>query len=450
MMRQWLDRLRIRALSGPEGGFSVPRHGKAGEGLKFVLFAGLILAVFLSSLLFDSPGGIIRGLGRVYTSPSTLLSDYLAIGGPGAAFANCGLMMGLCLLIARKTGAEMNGPVIAAVIMVGGFSLFGKNPLNALPIMTGVALLAKWRHERFSNYILSAFFGLAMGPLVSYLAFGLGWPLQFSLPLGILAGVSAGFVLPVLALHFTSFHQGYSLYNMGFTCGILGMAVMALLRALGLGNNALLTFPLIGYETPLLIWILAIIAFMALAGWLLSPSLGGTLRELMREPGRLSGDFVSRFGIGPVMVNMALLGLMSVGYVFLSGGRLTGPTLGAILSVMSFGGFGKHPRNVWPILLGAQIMARLGIWDVSSDAVVIAALFGTNLVPIPGSFGWPLGILAGFLHVAVSLNLGFLHGYINLYNNGFAGGFVAAILLPLIRLILAKRSKAGATESFDD
>ena len=30
------------------------------------------------------------------------------------------------------------------------------------------------------------------------------------------------------------------------------------------------------------------------------------------------------------------------------------------------------------------------------------------------------------------MNIGYLHGGMNLYNNGFAGGLVAAVLVPII------------------
>ncbi|MGI6687123.1 MAG: DUF1576 domain-containing protein [Christensenellales bacterium] len=445
-MRQWLDRLRALAQVELKGNLSISQQEKSMENLKYFIVTGLSLLVLLSSFLFNSPQAIWEGLGRIAISPSTLLSDYLAIGVPGAAIMNSGIMMLICLVIARKQKAGLNGSLLASIIMVGGFALFGKNPLNTFPIILGVLMYAKIRREPFTNYILSAFFGFALGPLISHIAFGLSWPLYCSIPLALAAGLLTGIVLPVLARHFTAFHQGYCLYNIGFTCGVWGTVMMALLRMFGLGNEQAVHFPLTGYETPLLIWVLSLIALMALIGWLLSPALKETLMKILREPGRLSGDFVSRFGIGPVLFNMALLGLMATGYVFLSGGRLNGPTLGAILSAMSFGGFGKHPRNVWPILLGAQIMAQLGIHSAASDAIVIAALFGTNLAPIPGSFGWPSGILAGFIHVAVSSNLSYLHGYANLYNNGFAGGILAGALAPLLIAISQKDKKSVSLE----
>jgi len=37
--------------------------------------------------------------------------------------------------------------------------------------------------------------------------------------------------------------------------------------------------------------------------------------------------------------------------------------------------------------------------------------------------------------MAMVMNISYLHGGINLYNNGFAGGFIAAALVPVIDMI---------------
>lgn len=429
-MQKYLLELRAQA-STPAGGTGAVQEDNGGEHLRYSFVAGFSILILFSAFLLDTPGVIWAGLFRIIISTSVLLSDYIAIGGPGAALFNCGLMMLLCVVMARVTKAKMNGPLLAAIFMVGGFALFGKNLFNASPILLGAYLSARYRKVALSTQTAVAFFSLAMGPLVSYLAFGLGWPLAASLPFALMAGCLAGFVLPSLSVRFMSFHHGYSLYNVGFTCGVLGMAMMAVLRALGMGSEVRANYPRVPLDGLLLIWILCLIAIIAGAGWLLSSNLSNSLREIMRQSGRLPVDFVTRFGIGPVFFNMALLGFMLAAFVLLSGGHLTGPTLGTILAVMGFAGFGKHPGNAWPLLVGALLLAFLGVWPATSDGVVIAALFATNLAPIAGTFGWPAGILAGFLHVAVTFNVNYLHGYTNLYNNGFAGGFVAAILANL-------------------
>ena len=57
---------------------------------------------------------------------------------------------------------------------------------------------------------------------------------------------------------------------------------------------------------------------------------------------------------------------------------------------------------------------------------------GGGLAPFAGRFGWKAGILAAFVHMSVVLNVGGLHGGLNLYNNGFSAGIVAMILLPIM------------------
>lgn len=41
-------------------------------------------------------------------------------------------------------------------------------------------------------------------------------------------------------------------------------------------------------------------------------------------------------------------------------------------------------------------------------------------------------MIAGALHIAIVMNIGVVHGGINLYNNGFSGGLVAGFLVPII------------------
>lgn len=85
-----------------------------------------------------------------------------------------------------------------------------------------------------------------------------------------------------------------------------------------------------------------------------------------------------------------------------------------------------------PIFIGVILGAYFQIWEINSVGAILAVLFGTTLAPIAGVFGWKSGVAAGFLHMALVMNIGYLHGGMNLYNNGFSGGMVAAILVPII------------------
>ena len=85
--------------------------------------------------------------------------------------------------------------------------------------------------------------------------------------------------------------------------------------------------------------------------------------------------------------------------------------------------------------MGVYIGSLLNVWDANSAGVILAALAGTTMAPIAGTFGPLAGILAGFLHSSVVMNIGYLHGGMDLYNNGLSGGLVAGLLVPIFRAL---------------
>jgi hypothetical protein len=136
---------------------------------------------------------------------------------------------------------------------------------------------------------------------------------------------------------------------------------------------------------------------------------------------------------------MGINGAVSTALILLTGGDLNGPTLGCIFTVMGFSAFGKHIRNIWPIMLGVLLGSLVFHFSINDPAVQMAALLCTTLAPIAGCFGWPFGILAGFLHSALVLQAGSVAEGINLYNNGFSGGLLAIVLYPIISALFFHR-----------
>ena len=70
-----------------------------------------------------------------------------------------------------RAGAKMTGASVAALFLVLGFGLFGKNLLNVWPIVAGVALYALFRGEPFRAHLNTAFFGGALAPIFSEILF---------------------------------------------------------------------------------------------------------------------------------------------------------------------------------------------------------------------------------------------------------------------------------------
>lgn len=400
------------------------------------ILAAFPLALIGFAFAVDSPQQIAGGLLQILSSRDTLITDYIGLGGAGAAFVNAGLLTLIAIGFYYRSGAQIGGSAVAALFLVLGFALFGKSLLNVWFVVAGVWLFARYKNEPFSKHINTAFFGAALAPIFTEILFSSALPLHLSLPLAVTTSLLMGFVLAPAAAHLFSAHLGYTLYNIGFVAGILGSLVVAVYKSYGFvpdpvfiwstGNN----------------WLLGCIfgslfAAMALGGWLLDRQAAPKLLRLWRQAGQAPSDFVALFGIGATLLNMSLTGTMGIAYVLAVGGDLNGPTLGAILTIVGFSAYGKHPRNIAPIMLGVFLASMLKDWNAHEASPVLAALFGTTLAPIAGRFGWRWGIVAGFVHSSVAQSVGQLHGGLVLYNNGFAAGLVAAILVPVILALRA-------------
>jgi hypothetical protein len=48
------------------------------------------------------------------------------------------------------------------------------------------------------------------------------------------------------------------------------------------------------------------------------------------------------------------------------------------------------------------------------------------------------------MHLTLVMNIGYLHGGVNLYNNGFSGGLVASILVPILEAFQLHRTNQRA------
>ncbi len=159
---------------------------------------------------------------------------------------------------------------------------------------------------------------------------------------------------------------------------------------------------------------------------------------MIRAPGQAPTDFIAMAGFGPTLANMGLTGFIGIIYVLAIRGSLNGPVIGAILTIVGFSAYGKHPRNIVPIMLGVFIGSLAKPWGTGRIRRPRSrrAVRGT-LAPIAGRFGWQWGLVAGFVHSSAALSVGALHAELNLYNNGFAAGIVASALVPVILAVRA-------------
>ncbi|MBE0600387.1 MAG: DUF1576 domain-containing protein, partial [Firmicutes bacterium] len=251
---------------------------------------------------FNSPTAIWRGMITIMRSPANLLTDYIQLANPGATLFNVGLMTLFTIGNIRLNKLPVSGSIIAGIFTMIGFSFFGKNLYNTLPIILGVYLYAKLVGQPFGEYVLHSMFGTALSPLVSAFSFSLGLPLPLGMALGVAAGLIAGLIIVPLSLRFLHFHKGFSLYNIGFTAGIIGMFFMAVLNGFGVEIRAVSILSS-GRNLPFSLMLFFIFLWILLIGLRVNHwKLKGYAR-LCSLPGVLPSDFLAERGFGVTLIN---------------------------------------------------------------------------------------------------------------------------------------------------
>ena len=405
----------------------------------FLFLWGYAALLFVAGLVLGPPSKVLSGLVKIVLTEDALITDYVLVAGLGAALVNAAIVTAISLLILHAARVPANGITLVVIGLMSGFSLFGKNFVNIWPILLGTWLYAKSRREPFGKYAATGLMGTALAPVVSYFVLDNGWG---TLPTGILVGAVIGFILPALSAYTYKVQNGMNLYNIGFACGLIAVLIVPLISSLGATPTTQYRWAT-GQAVPFAV-LLGGLSLALLAGGLFGckpkPSCAwrGYLR-LLRTSGRAPSDYLRMFGPAPTLINAGINGLIGLGMIALIGGDLNGPTVGGILTIIGFSAFGKHARNILPVMCGVLLGSLIMHWSLSDSAVQLACLFCTTLAPISGYFGWPYGVLAGFIHASVVLYTGSPVAGMNLYNNGFSGGLVAIVLYAIVIAVIRHR-----------
>lgn len=413
---------------------------------KKVFLGGLVfcLLLFLAGVLLGDIRTIPQGLYAIVTSQDVLITDYFEIAGPAAAFFNAGCVALLSLAILWVCKDPVNGYTFVVLGLMAGFSFFGKNLFNILPILLGTFLYSLRKKEPFGKYAPVGLLSTALAPAVSFFALSDGWG---HMPLGIAVGLLIGFVIPPLSAYTYRIQGGMNLYNVGFACGLLALVIVPVAAAIGRTPSPALYWST-EYRAPLLIF-LALLCAAALALGCAAGKKEGWKQygRLLKTTGRAPADYYQWFGLSATLINMGVNGFLALGYLLVTKADVNGPMLGGFFAILGFAAFGKHARNIFPVMCGVAL-GGLVQQSLASPSIQLAALFGTTLAPLSGYFGWPVGVLAGFLHSCIVLRAGVAVEGVNLYNNGFSAGILAIVLYAILMPTLAHRRAKGREDEF--
>lgn len=401
------------------------------EKIPFRIINAMAILMILLAFIFSTPNNIAYGLREIVLESGTLITDYIEIGGIGGSLFNAGLLTIIFNIIVKECNVHYNGTTYAAIFLLTGFSFFGKNIVNVWPIVIGVYFYSLYQKESFKNYIYIAIFGTAMSPIISEIIFFDGIDIHLRIILGMITGILIGFILPNVAAHVVKFHHGFNLYNVGFASGIIGTIIVSIYKSYGLEIDNKFYWST-GNNTEIGIFLYIMFLTLILLGYKYNEKSFKNYNNIFRYSGRLVTDFVGVEGHGITYINMGVNGVLVTTVILALGGDLNGGTIAGIMTIVGFGGFGKHAMNIIPLWIGVFLSIVTKDTSFSEPGVQLAFLFSTGLAPIAGEYGWKYGILAGFIHSSVVMYVGVLHGGINLYNNGFAAGIIAGFLVPFI------------------
>ena len=442
-----------------------PLKSPIGNAHRAAVFIGLgLVSVLIGFILTPSFGKIAEGL-MVQQTASQLLdfNVFAAVGEEclGAPFVNAGVLLIFVILSYLVTGAEIHGACIAAALMVFGFGFAGKALWNVWPLFFGALLHAAVYRKSVRKVIPLAWFSTTLSPLVSVMTFyirgettnaTIGEEAVFSLPglaFGILLGLGAGFLVATLSGVLPEKHDGLTLYNVGFAAGLAGFLIFSVMKAIGLGHES--SGPFHDYPDlggwKLALSALACLAYLIVCGVLIARKEGTDIRSIVTE--KFSGSAPEQYGFGPTLVNMGVCGLVGLIYWKLTiTGTMHGVVLAALFTVVGFAAHGITVPTMLPILAGiwGTSLCLAGIRGfvtgapiletamgyVGGKAMIIAALFGCGMAPVVYEHGPLVGFLAGAIHSVLVPNTGALHGWMNLYNNGFCTGIVVTFFVPML------------------
>ena len=383
----------------------------------------------------------VSGFMRILCSPTQLTLDFFKIGTVGGTFINAGLVGLGCVLLYLLTRTNLNSVSMMCFFLTIGFSFFGINLLNMWPCILGALLYAVVKKEKFSTVTNVALFATSLAPFVSegMWRYPISDVFVIKLLFGVLLGVICGFMMPILCKHSPNLHKGYTLYNAAAVAGLIALVLYSVLFK-GLGVEAPVNTDLGDSQGVVVIFNFVLVLYAL--GWGLY--LGGIkkYKDLLGHTG-YGVDFVKEYGLGTVMINIAVSGVVAFGVYTLFGAKLTGPTCGCLICLLAVAPCGAHFLNVLPIAIGYFLASLFGAFELNAQAIIVGYCFACAMCPVSGKFGWLSGIVMGMLHALIVTSVVTFHGGFCLYNGGFTAGILMIVFAPVLECLFVPQDRIG-------
>lgn len=394
----------------------------------FTLTLSFLLISF--GLIIDPIQDFIPNIITLLTHSATLIADFVEIS-RGAVFVNSGFVMIISIILIKKQGKDYTGLDLAAIGLMGSFAFLGKNFINIIPFIIGGYIFSKVNKVPFSSIITTTLFATSLCPIITDILLSDQLAIWISIPLSLICGIILIFIIIPLSKAVPKMHQGFSLYNVGLTTGLISTAYVAIMRsfAYNIESQRIWGNELQNEIIVLLIIILAVLLLFALLNGQISWK---GFKELNILDNRGGCDYKNYIELGNIYLNMFITGTIGCLFVYFTQSSFNGGTLCGIFSIIAFSAYGKTAYSIIPLISGVYIGSFFKIWNINDPNIILVALFSSSLAPFTTIYGPLCGIIAGFILSSVSSSIALLHDGTNLYNTGFSAGVVAMTLAPVL------------------
>ena len=182
-----------------------------------ILFTVYFLLLIILGYRYNDES--FEGYGKLMSYSGKLITDYTRICGFSVTMVNMGIIGLIALAYIILIDGGFNGPTIAALLTLVGFSSCGNHPRNTISILVGVAVASKLVNINMSttSIVISGLFGTTLAPIVG--------------DFGFVCGLFLGPIHLALVSNIGSLHSGLNLYNNGLSGGIIAMLIVPILDA---------------------------------------------------------------------------------------------------------------------------------------------------------------------------------------------------------------------------
>ncbi|MGN0159288.1 MAG: DUF1576 domain-containing protein [Brotaphodocola sp.] len=435
------------------------------NGIALGFSTSFFIASFAAAKYTGQWGHVFENWYQIMTTPCPLVTDYLEIGGLASAFLNAGACGMVCFLFMILLKGDSRPNTMAGYFLVVAHCFYGLNLVNMLPCFIAPFIYLQRKQLNYNDNLHICMFCTSFGPFVSEFLFRytIGDGFEFGkvqltaegIFLTVCFVILLGFIVPAILPGAQAWHKGYNLYNGGLAFGIFGFFVYNFMyKTMGIPAPAKIDHFNPVYETFgrsysefANLFFLIVFALCILTGYLLNGKSFRGYGKLLKNTGYRS-DFAALYGMPVCLINIGCVGLLFLIYLnivtnYTEGAGFTGATIGVLLAALTFTATGQHPKNVWPIMIGYQLLYILTSlfcqasgreigWTISTQGYINGVAFATGLCPIVGRYGVRAGIAAGFMCASMCTATSALHGGLVLYNGGFTAGITALILIPIL------------------